>query len=122
MPAITRPKYIASFLETISANKDAEVAAELNTYLSHLEARQPQRPDRVATILEDIQMRYPADESAQLSTYISNLEANKRSVVEENESESQAAAVSIAPIWSHQRSIRRRHHREERAAQKLNHY
>jgi hypothetical protein len=110
MKSINRPTPITTILNTISSGSDAAVSTQLETYITDLEAKQPDRPKAITEILSMIGSRYTVDSQAVLESYIANLEAKQRPI------KNQAAFdANNPPIWSQQRTAEREQHRHERA-------
>ena len=120
MTHIDRPTQITTILKTIGSGADAEIRAELETYITDLEAKQPDRPTRIAAILRTIGSGYTADIAISLEAYISDLEARQQAVLPGADHTSWDPDNS--PAWSHQRSVEREQHRRERAVKKINNY
>jgi hypothetical protein len=119
MNHLDRPKQIATILRTIGSGIHPEMGAELERYITELEAKQPNRPTQVAEILETISSQYPAEMQSALEAYIANLEAKQQSGL----LASNHAALrdpNNPPVWSHQRTVQREQHRRERALKKQN--
>ena len=76
---------ITTILKTIDSGDDAEISAELETYIADLEAKQPARPPRIAALLKTIDSQYPADMGISLEVYISDLEAKQQTALLGNE-------------------------------------
>jgi hypothetical protein len=121
MKHIDRPTQITTILKTIGSGAAGEIRTELEKYIADLEAKQPDRPGRITTILKDIGTRYPADTGISLEAYISDLEAKQQAVLPGN-NHTPSWDPDNPPVWSHQRSMQREQHRQERALKKLNNY
>jgi hypothetical protein len=116
MNVSTRPAHIIATLNTVASNQDAQLSAELETYIADLEAKQPERPRRIADILKTLTDQYPAEEMASLGAYISALEANQQRAL------TNPTAPDKIPMWSHLRTMQREEQRRQRAIRKRNDY
>jgi hypothetical protein len=121
MKYIDRPTQITTILKDIFSGVDAEISAELETYIADLEARQPIRPVRIAATMSIIRSQYPDETGISLEAYISGLEARQQAVLPGN-GFTPSWDPQNPPVWSQQRSTERKQHRQKRALQKQNNY
>ena len=121
MKHIDRPTQITTILKTIDSGDDAEISAELETYIADLEARKPGRPTRIAAILRTIDSQYPADMGISLEVYIFDLEAKQQADLPGND-HTPPWNPNNPPAWSRQRSVEHEQRSRERALKKKNTY
>lgn len=123
MDKIERPTAISDILENFNSEENAKMCVELEEYIANLESKQPDRPDRIDSILQQLAHQTPTMAET-LKYYLQLLEASQ---THQQENQSGAASSdssdnSSLPVWSHERAMQRRHHRQERAARKRNNY
>ena len=113
MTLANRPTAITTILRNLDSGGDAALSANLEAYIAELESRQQDRPAHITAILQKIGSQY-ADMGLTLETYLSNLEANQQLI----QTETPAWDEENPPVWSHERAMQRKHHRQERALRK----
>jgi hypothetical protein len=116
-----RPAEITAILETYGSGDNAEIYADLKTYITDLEGKRVDRPPRITTILRTIASQYPAEMKTVLEKYLLDLEVKQQP---ELQSEAQTPAIGSkrSPAWSHQRRIQLEKRRRELVARKRNNY
>ena len=80
MTHAARPTQIAAILETLRTEFPADIMASLETYMTDLEAKQPDRPDQIVAILKAIDEAHTVDTTAPLEVYIADLEARQQAI------------------------------------------
>lgn len=76
-----------------------------------------ERPDRVSEILEKLSSSIAGETYHMLETYITNLESQQ--LIPENKVQPSTTDSEHLPVWSHERVMKRRQHRQERLLKKL---
>jgi hypothetical protein len=120
MTFINRPASVTTILKTICSGPDIKISTQLEAYIADLEAKQPDRPHEITAILSVIGSHYTVGLQSLLEDYISDLEAKQQPV---SQLKNPAAfEANNAPVWSHQQTVARQLHRQERALRKANNY
>lgn len=116
MKSSNRPTPVTAVLNTLSTDAHSETA-ELESYITNLEALQQDRPSRINDILSMIGSQYSVDVQAILEAYISILEG-KPSAAPLSDKSTASSELNNLPVWSHQRTIERERHHKEHALAK----
>ncbi len=114
-----RPSEVTTILKTICSGADIKISTQLETYIVNLEAKQPNRPREITEILSVIGSHYTVGLQALLEDYIAKLEATQQPTAQ-TQTET-ALEANTLPAWSHQRTLERQLHRQERAFKKATH-